>query len=170
MSVLSLSHYSYKKLHNIESRSQDNLRIAHKPNGLSVSVDGDCDWKWWCERENLFVDSLKFQTRIILNQNANIKHIQNLEQLLQFGRTYRKSLINSLSFTSNFNATIDWEQVSQVYQGIIIAPYLWEARMHTECLWYHPWDCACGHIWDTTAIKSYYLINGCDKDWNKNGF
>lgn len=32
---------------------------------------------------------------------------------------------------------IDWPQVAQHYDGIIIAPYCWEMRLDREAGWYY---------------------------------
>jgi hypothetical protein len=49
---------------------------------------------------------------------------------------------------------IDWPRVGADWQGIIIAPYLWERRFQS---WYYSWDCASGVIWDASAIASITL-------------
>jgi hypothetical protein len=47
---------------------------------------------------------------------------------------------------------IDWLRVAQKSAGIIIAPYIWERRLHLP--WYYGWDCASGCVWDAAAVLS----------------
>jgi hypothetical protein len=68
---------------------------------------------------------------------------------------------------------IDWPKVSERYDGVVIAPYVWSLRMGDYEMiegrmrktpdsaisdWYYPWDCASGCIWKASAIKAFDLI------------
>ena len=53
---------------------------------------------------------------------------------------------------------IDWRLVAEEWQGIVIAPYLWERRFDSDARWYYSWDCASGCIWDHRAIAAIELI------------
>lgn len=53
---------------------------------------------------------------------------------------------------------IDWQAVASDHDGIIISPYNWPARH--EMIWYYPWDCASGCIWNADAITSITIHDG----------
>ena len=47
---------------------------------------------------------------------------------------------------------VRWSRVAAAYQGMVIAPYIWERRLDHGASWYYAWDCASGCIWDARAI------------------
>lgn len=53
---------------------------------------------------------------------------------------------------------LDWAAIGKLYDGIIIAPYLWERRLNGGAMWYYGWDCASGCIWNPRAISE---VNPC---------
>ena len=53
---------------------------------------------------------------------------------------------------------MDWGYLATQYQGLIIAPYLWDLRLFGPA-WYYGWDCASGCIWDLTAVESFSLVS-----------
>ncbi len=50
---------------------------------------------------------------------------------------------------------IRWRAVAERYAGIVITPY--QFALGHSLLWYMPWDCASGCIWDPAAIESVRL-------------
>lgn len=121
-----------------------------KPNGLWVSVEGETDWKEWCERENFRLDCLKTAYEVKLRNDAHILHLNTEEKVFELIERYPYAPIKG---------TIDWDKISRTYQGIIIAPYQWKARLASKSRWYYGWDCASGCIWDMEAIEEVKLID-----------
>lgn len=176
-----LLHYSQKPnllrpLQSYEQRSPYGDATGYKPSGLWLSVEGDDDWKSWCLAEKFRLGNLRHTHEVILKPNANIIHISTAEELDKFDDLYRASsamhailadvgahraLIYSTISASSRNRMfgIDWRKVAQEYQGIIIAPYLWERRLDGDTFWYYTWDCASGCIWDRSAIAEIRLTN-----------
>jgi hypothetical protein len=53
----------------------------------------------------------------------------------------------------HIDRSINWAGVAKDYQGVIIAPFVWDRRLHDAYSWYYTWDCASGCIWDAAAIE-----------------
>lgn len=144
---MELIHYSKTRVTKLVSKPQD--REACKPNGLWVS-DGPA-WKEWCEDEEFWLDSLKFQSRVILQPDANILTLSTPTEIYDFGIQYNSDLPEHLRHMGTL--LLNWHEVTKKYQGIIITPYQWGCRLNDMCRWYYGWDCASGCIWDIDAIK-----------------
>lgn len=142
-----LSHYSRTKTITMQDATQYPDQM--KPNGLWVSVDGPDDWATWCREEDFGDIDQQNRFTVMLNQNANILTLSGLEGLLHFTSRYRNTAPSDLALLS-VGEWIDWQAVGDDFQGIIIAPYCYTARM--KLLWYYGWDCASGCIWDASAI------------------
>lgn len=148
MTGLQLSHYTHADT--LHPESLDQIEREIKPRGLWVSVDGDDDWPTWCREEmpGRIADTNRF--RVTLADDANVLHLTGAHQLDEFTRRYpEKNYPGNDHFASQW---ISWPHVAEHYQGIIIAPYCWPARLNL--LWYYGWDCASGCIWDAAAIES----------------
>jgi hypothetical protein len=126
------------------------ITFSRKPAGLWVSVDGEQDWKEWCESEKFSVDKLTIRHRVVLRDKAPILTLASAQEILEFQDTYGKPDILNELIQSKYMA-IDWPRVATEYAGIIIAPYQWCLRM--DLMWYYSWDCASGCIWDISAIE-----------------
>jgi len=149
---LSLSHYS--KALTLKPRSCAQ-HPAIKPQGLWLSVDGPWDWKAWCECENFWLETLANRFVITLRRNARILYISTVDGLDWVNERAADSGVYDINrFGAHY---IDWERVAGAYRGIIIAPYLWEARLDPRYSWYYGWDCASGCIWDAKAIAAVRL-------------
>lgn len=157
---------------------QDIEQVSHeqdgmwKPRGLWVSVKGPYDWPWFCNAEDFRPDSMKHCTIIHLSEDANIKLVSGQQELLAFDDEYGVDWtpVSDLSMRR-----IDWVRVAREYDGVIIAPYVWECRMGDyETVngvlrktkegrvsdWYYPWDVASGCIWNgTKAIKAFEPVS-----------
>lgn len=135
-----LLHYSEKPLERVRHACQhiEYDDGAFKPIGLWVSIDGEDDWRSWCEAENYQLHNLNFAHEITLKPDANIRVISNAIDLLSFSKTY------------TVKRYPDWSRVADAHDGIIIAPYQW--RLRTNLKWYYSWDCASGCIWNADAI------------------
>lgn len=146
-----LIHYSSDPLLLVYSRDQENRERAMKPNGLWVSSEGTDDWPSWCRENDFAASRLACATQVILGAGANILRIASAEQLDAFNQKYQ-------SPQSRFITLVDWRRVASHYQGIIIAPYIWDRRLYGLTRWYYVWDCASGCIWDTAAIEELRWI------------
>lgn len=128
-----------------------------KPRGLWVSVDGEHGWEEWCRAEN-FSHMGTFKYRVDLIPGANILVLTSPEELDTFDAKYGVEEtyppLSGLNIPGYTFRRIDWLKVRRKYDGIIIAPYIWERRLsHLE--WYYTWDCASGCIW-----RRGYLLEG----------
>lgn len=121
------------------------MNDGYKPVGLWVSV-GD-DWARWCIGERFHLDGLNYRQRAHLAPTANVLTITNDEQLLDFTRTYGKPIRDDSPMW-----LIDWPGVAERYDGLVIAPYLWNMRLNIQVSWYYGWDCASACIWNLDAV------------------
>lgn len=116
----------------------------YKPQGLWVSVEGDHDWRWWCEGENFQLKGLTHAAEVVLAPGANILVIDTVDKLdafnLRFGNGHP------------YFADIKWDEVKALHDGLIIAPYQWRRRL--DLMWYYGWDCASGVIWNLSAVSN----------------
>ena len=127
-----------------------------KPSGLWVSVEYDgCNdsWKQWCEREEFNLNKLQHAHQIILNENANILYVTTEDELFNFTKKY--PMDEQTLFFEKDSFQINWKKVSESFSGIIITPYLYGCRCHTECFWYYGWDCSSGCFWDLECISEF---------------
>lgn len=154
-----LIHYTNEKF-SLEPRDYDqHTRSWHtKPYGFWVSIEGENDWKDWCESEDFRVDHLAVSYEIELKENCNILHLKTCEDILNFTKTY-PYLRSSLNDPDVAVYEIEWWKVKKEYQGIIISPYQWACRMELGTSWYYGWDCASGCIWDIGCIKEFKLLD-----------
>lgn len=154
---MNLYHYSDVPLAKIEQYYSSGYKKPpdyFKPHGFWVSVGAD--WASYCRREQFRLETLQYKHKVTLKKNANILYITTASEMDVFTREYEfwPFAHEDLLILKN----IDWARVEKEYQGIIIAPYLYERRQSLHTFWYYSWDCASGCIWDTAAIKSARLI------------
>ena len=144
-----LLHYSAKPLEfPIRSVAQI-ARPDHKPRGFWVSVEGVGDsWKDWCEGEEWNVERLAFSHEIVLRPDANILRLSTAENIDWLTKEFVAPGAPPWAYYQ-----IDWARVAAKWDGIIIAPYVHERRLHHETNWYYTWDCASGCIWNARAIE-----------------
>ena len=145
-------HYSDQKLSSLRKDQQQ--LVGSKPKGLWVSIGSE--WDEWCRENDFRQDELQTKTAVVIKKHAKILRIHNAEQLDKFHEKYNS--YNCAFKTgrygeheSKFGEGIDWAKVTEKYQGIIIAPYIWSRRM--KYMWYYGWDVASGCIWDVDAVK-----------------
>lgn len=144
-----LIHYSREPLTTVQSIPLTDQVDHFKPKGLWVSVAGDDDWRSWCLAEGFWLENLKFPHRIVLSESANILRLTTASGIDDFTRQF--SLLERRRRTSSHD--IDWRRVAKGWDGIIIAPYVWERRLNGGANWYYSWDCASGCIWIADAIE-----------------
>lgn len=92
-----------------------------KPTGLWLSVEGDADWREWCEGIEFNLENLKCVAEVMLKPDANVLLIDTTEKFDTFHSQFGTS-------KDNING-IAWDKVKAIYDGLIIAPYLWERRL-----------------------------------------
>lgn len=148
---IDLRHYTSTPVQELYSVKEQ--VVGFKPKGFWVSVDGNGDgWKDWCEAEAWNMESFEMVYDVTLCPNANILLISNPLELDNFTEKFSKE-------QSQYIIGIDWAAVSELYQGVIIAPYIYSRRLERNSFWYYGWDCASGCIWDVDAIDRIKEIN-----------
>lgn len=155
---MELIHYADQSFELDRSRVYEQQRrpdTFDKPFGLWVSVTGEDDWASWCNSEEFRLGCLQVKHRVTLNPTANVLYLSSVAELDSFHEMFR--------FETDFDREcnsgpafwpIDWNTVIGKYDGIIIAPYIWERRIMS---WYYGWDCASGCIWNLDAIESFEM-------------
>lgn len=149
-----LKHFSLEPLREIHSSKNDKdvLSIICKPNGLWVSVEGaEYGWYDWCKENDFNLQKFNYETLIELTSTANVLMIDSPTGLDTFTEEYGEQYLSRMMI-------INWTRVASKYDGIIIAPYIWEKRLDINTMWYYGWDCASGCIWNADAIKAHKSI------------
>jgi len=146
---LNLLHYSAEPI--IFDRNRNYKKHNHagiyKPHGFWVSVQGDRDWKDWCEAEEFNLESLRHTHTVELKQSANVLLVSTAAEIEKFHNTF------STESNDFLYPTIKWDEVQKQYDGVVIAPYQGAYRLHCDYMWYYGWDCASGCIWNLEAIQ-----------------
>ncbi len=144
-----LIHYSQKPISKLRSIAQK--EHAMKPTGLWVSVAGEYGWKEWCI-DNEYKGEFTHETEVVLSEDAKILRLSSPDDLKRFTEAYQANIpLNDKIFRSI--AYINWQRIAELYDGIIISPYIWECRLDSYTFWYYGWDCASGCIWNAKAIN-----------------
>ena len=120
---------------------------AMKPRGLWLSVDGD--WERWLDEWG-YRDDERWGTsttffRVDLDRCLVIDTTDKIDA---FSLAYIKKNQHAGSFM-----LLDWEPLSKMSAGLVIAPYLWHRRLHEDTGWYYGWDCASACIWDLSVLE-----------------
>lgn len=148
-----LLHYSWEPISDI--RSTEQMREpASKPRGLWVSVEGDRDWREWCEAEQFCNVSEQHCYEVKLRPDSNVLRLKDHFDMIRFTDGFGDS---AGLFVGRWG--IHWNLVAEKYAGIIIAPYQWSLRLSPHADWYYTWDCASGCIWNAGAIESIELVS-----------
>lgn len=170
--MVQLTHYSDREV--ILDRTRDYQQGEEspgghfKPCGLWVSVDGPDDWPEWCRDNEFRVDMLAVAHRVRLAPEARLTVITSPKLLNAFHAIYSHDTEYTRHMETHYPARnyglgddflyrqlpIDWARVAAEYDGIVIAPYLWDLRLFGPS-WYSTWDCASGCIWNLSAIESF---------------
>jgi hypothetical protein len=141
-----------------------------KPNGLWFDVNED--WKRWCEATDFRLEDLGYRHTVTLLDPSRILFLRNAKDIDAFTRKYKRSYFGSIQLLQSsqqnedfarqygrdlfgeiqaqFSNTIEWDQIAEIYSGIIVSPYS-RSRRDTY-LWYYGWHCASGCIWDTSVL------------------
>jgi hypothetical protein len=147
---MTLAHYSAEPFVLDRARLYPQTHGGFKPLGLWLSVEDDAEESWpaWCAANDFYLDALAHRTEIVLRADAPIRRITTDAELWRFNAEFAAPRsINPL-------AMIDWPRVQAHYGGLLIAPYLWTARL--DLLWYYGWDCASACLWDLTCIDAVF--------------
>lgn len=158
-----LLHYTAKPLETIRSCDQTEVGTGSyyaKPRGLWLSVEGEQDWREWCEAESFGNIAAALCYDITLAPNARIRRIRTAGGIRRFTDRYGMDPFMGpmAGRTQMFGMGVDWQRVSERYDGIIIAPYQWDCRYEELTRWYYGWDCASGCIWNARAISSWERV------------
>ena len=129
----------------VTPRLSEQQKIAWKPVGLWYSVDRG--WEEWCESQSYGTGKYSFAVEL---GDENILFIQGATELDSFNSRYATSRYVDLPDRYNY---IDWPVIAQEYDGIEIAPYIWERRLDGPAGWYYSWDCASGCIWRPKGVR-----------------
>lgn len=135
------------------------LRPFMKPEGLWFSPEDDTqeyDESWRAYSSELPRITLIYKYHVKLSPTANLLRISDVSGMYKFGKKYQYT--EGLSVYRKLG--ICWQDVAVDYQGILIVPYQYSLRLHSDFDWYYPWDCASGCIWDLSAIGSLTLLQG----------
>lgn len=148
-----LIHFSQRPLARVHDVAQRDA--PHwKPQGLWFSVGDDEDgWRAWCEREDFRTDYLAARTELLLAPEAKILCLSRPEAIDALTAAF-----GAESFMGRYGYSIDWAQIAARYDGVIIAPYCWERRIHPNTLWYYAWDCASGCVWNAAAVLELHQL------------
>lgn len=139
-----LAHYTAEPLVFDPERTYEQNRPTFKPRGFWLTTDGEDGWKAWCESESFALDSLAHCTEFRIREGANVVRLESHADVVQFTAMYA---------ARGIRGWVDWSLVVDRYDGVLITPYLWSARMAIETIWYSPWDCASGCFWNLDAIE-----------------
>jgi hypothetical protein len=120
-----LLHYTAVPLEKILSRVQPE-HPSMKPNGLWLSVEGEDDWRSWCEAQKFRLYALALAYEVQLHDAAAILTLDTEEKVRSLADRFPRD--RDITFAHGL-FQIDWPALAQVYQGIIIAPYQWGCRL-----------------------------------------
>ena len=149
---LQYRHYSEHKF-TLNRYRKYNQHIESKPFGLWLSIETPDDdvnnWYDWCIYEGYDIHRLRHIYEVKLKPDNNLLYLTTQADVLLFSKNYRLSIHHAHK--------INWVNVSEKYDGIVIYPYLWTLRLNTECIWYSPWDVASACIWNLEVIEDMTL-------------
>lgn len=138
-----LSHFTNKKFI-FNPQQEYHLTFNYdKPHGLWLSNEQDLGWRQWCRTQNWNKTNLRCHAKFKCDL-TNWLVLASTEELLAFTQKYQ--------LCENDTSRLNWIQVQQDYQGILISPYQWACRLNKKCRWYYGWDCASACVWDLSTI------------------
>jgi hypothetical protein len=114
-----------------------------KPQGFWYEVDGD--WRRWCETEEpSWLEGTRLYT-LELPTDLRLLRLRTTKALDKFTEDFG---------VPNLRGMIQWATIAQFYDGIEIAPYIWERSLDGRASdWYYAWDCASGCLWNPRTTK-----------------
>lgn len=140
-----LVHFADRALTRVEAARQNaNLSTYGKPRGLWVSDEAaEQSWSQWCADENFRDTSRQVATEVTLAADHDLLWLSSALDLHRFTDAF--GVPNRYG-----DRAINWGAVAAGHSGIVITPYVWEARRNLS--WYYGWDCASGCIWDPSCV------------------
>lgn len=156
-------HYSHERLASLHPCCY--LQgISIKPAGFWVSVeervgpDDSLTWKAFCEMSAFDLEGLRYAHDVKFSEDARLLVLKTIEQMYHLSKVFAVPALKG----SQDILWIDWQSVSERYQGVVIAPYHFSLRLVPGFEWYYPWDVASGCIWDLDAIACITpVLGGC---------
>lgn len=115
-----------------------------KPRGFWYEVNSD--WRRWCESE--MPEWLK--GTMLYSVDLGAARILRITNNYEFRRFQHRFVVVG---RERWTTGPDWNLVAKDYDGIEIAPYLWEFRLAEDCMWYYGWDCASGVVWNASKLR-----------------
>lgn len=125
----------------MDNRDYVKRKSYRKPDGLWITTDNENNWKDWCEENCFNLENLKVRNEFKIIDTSKILYLETLIKFDMFSR----------SFSIADSCNINWEEVSNKWDGIIIPFYFYERRF--DPIWYYGWDCSTGCIWNTSILK-----------------
>ena len=149
---MDLRHYSDKSFAFDRDRQYNNTTPGPgwKPRGFWVTTPTEDGWLEWCKSELFHIDNLETESAVTLKDDADLMIITTIESFDTFVDQYRAPLYPGAKPFGGKHEGINWPEVIEDYQGIIIAPYFYERRY--DHMWYSSFDVASGVIWDLGAV------------------
>lgn len=141
-----LNHWSPVAIRKLAARVHPQT-ATFKPVGFWFDVGGD--WKRWCLHAKYHPENLTWRHTVKLTDPARVLHLSGEEEIDDFTTGFACPILPDMPFWKH-TAAINWPLVAEQYAGIIIEPYCWLKRH--EYVWYYPWDCASGCVWDLSVI------------------
>ena len=136
---MTLLHYSAKPLVGPIFNTREFQDAWWKPKGLWITTPGEDDWPSYA-RKVFGRQRISHCSEIILASDHKVL----------FTDPWRLGGLYAMKSRITGSGVINWPKVAEKYQGVVIAPYCWEARIELD--WYYSWDVASGCIWDPVAI------------------
>ena len=161
--MIRLVHYSDAPVLSVHDTEQSpELRPCGKPWGLWVSADDHEDnWRDWCLSERFGLERLTHVHDVELVPGALGRSVLRLDGAADLDRFTREFARTDPGYSAlgilDRGCCMDWHAVAERWDGILIAPYVWERRIHDRTGWYYTMDCASGCIWRARAVASITL-------------
>lgn len=152
-------HFSEAPLERVKSiaQAQEDGEPFSKPRGLWFSVEdadgwSDDGWRAWCESGHFQLPNLVCRTEILFAPEARILRISTPEEIDALTEKYVVDCGLFRQLTLRRGWVLDWSEIAEAFDAIIIAPYQYERRMAPHAFWYYTWDCASGCVWNARAV------------------
>ena len=143
------SHLTRQKDFKLERKLYSCSHSSDKPKGLWYQINDS--WEEWCEHEMPQWLGAGNRGAFKINLEIDKTNVLVIKTLKEFDNFHNKYC--SLHPFMNKSTFINWERVSEDYDGIEISNYLYERRLNSNSEWYYTWDVASGCIWNTYIIK-----------------
>lgn len=136
-------------IYDVDQRQLVESPSGTKPNGLWFSVGDGSDWRALFERKGWGLSDVKYWTEIVFSESANILRAEGAADIDSLTAAYGK----------DDGHAIDWLRIAETFDAIIIAPHCVERSDHDKTYWYHQWECSCGCVWQSNAVKLLRRLN-----------